>query len=208
MLPKRWRARYNVYELTALIWQLYYINRGGVDWEGIFGLMTGALEEEVALHREHYAGMRAGGEVVQQYAAVTRIVDEFKAVVHYARAIAQLLEDPAVWTNREESARILAICREIKVRCVRTLEYLPLVAGIDEELLAGATDNGRPVTAIREGYWATPADRLAQLDRMYHELHALQQDLARLHLQVGSVDQARRSLQTDHSAGQSLFGPN
>lgn len=200
--PRRWRERYNVYELTALIWQLYHVTREGADWEGIFTQLSGALDAETALHRAHYAGLRSGGEVVRQYAAVADLLADLRAVVAYGLAIGRALEDPVIWSDGEEAARILRASREIRTRASRTLDFLPHIVGDP------ATADPAAARTATETYWATPADRLRQLDRMATEVHALRTDLGRLYGQVARVDAARRTLYLDQAAAQTLLLPS
>jgi hypothetical protein len=191
--------------MSVLLWQLYQGIKSGADWKEIFGRMSGLMGDELALHQDHYNQMRSGGEFSYTYHVVRRLIADFRTIIQYGKEIAEFMEQPGMQAITAEAEFIHDVSREIKNRAIGTLEYLPVVAGMaPEEMPEG--DDGQPVGSIDKEYWATPQDRIEQMDRMFAELTELKNAMRRLHHHVRMVSMTRGAKQRDRSAGELLFG--
>ena len=203
---RKWRRKYNLYEVSVLIWQLYRATKEKGDWKEIFGSLEDLLDDENRQHEAYYAGLRGANKMVSSYHIIVDIRNDFSAIVRYGQEVATTLDDPAIWTDEAQRDYILAISLEIKKRALGTLRYLPLIAGISSDEVTELSEHA--TASIQESYWASTADRLAHLDRMHGELGALRSTMKDLYYLVHSVRLGREGQHTDQSAGQLLFGTN
>ena len=201
---RKWRRRYNAYELIVLSWQIYWTKKRGGDWRDIFRQVTGLMESELDLHRDYYEGLSEADAVVTQYHLIADIRAEFRGIMTIAATFDDAVSNPDIWADAEQRAFFLDASRQIKQQSLATLSYLPLVAGVDVQ----GWEHGREITAADHNYWASAADRIQHLERMHGELTALRILINQLHEQISMTAQHRRSLVTERSSLRDLFGTN
>ena len=203
---RKWRKRYNEYEIAVLIWQLYRITKDEKDWKKIFGRLTNLLGEEKDQHAQHYASMRNASVMASSYHTIVDIRSDFAAIVRYGKGIALAVDDIDTWKDESSREYILKISLKIKSRALSTLRYLPVIAGLEDQSVPELIENG--TQSIVEGYMATTADRLSHMDRMHAEIGQLKDDIQALYYHVNSIRYGRQGHQQHQSAGRLLLGTN
>lgn len=201
---RKWRKRYNEYELAILIWQIYRVTKEEKDFKEIFGRLTGLLGDEKRQHEAYYAGIRSANSMASGYHVIRDIRGDFAAIIRYGKGIAWVLDDQETWGDVASREYITKISLEIKSRALRTLRYLPVVAGLSDESLPEISENGAQ-TIVGE-YVATTAHRLSHMDRMHTEIRQLKGAMQELYYHVSSIRQGRQEQHQNQRAGQLLLG--
>lgn len=203
---RKWRRRYNQFELIVQVWQIYYARKKGADWEEIFRRVSGLMESEISLHTDYYNGLSQADALVTSYYLVDDIRKEFKAIIKIMPALATATSDTRVWTDPDEVEFILKAGREIKDQAIATLKYVTLVSGVDIAVWEEVTDAG--IEPTDEKYWASTADRLQHLDRIHSDLSTLRILLDNLHRRAQHTTLSRHAAQTEHRSTTKLFSVN
>lgn len=201
---RKWRRRYNAYELIVLSWQIYWTKKRGGDWRDIFRQVTGLMESELDLHRDYYEGLSEADAVVTQYYLIDDIRAEFRGILSIVQGFNDSVSDPDIWTDPDQRTFLLNASREIKQQALATLAYLPLIAGINIQ----GWEYGNEVNVANHDYWASAADRIQHLERMHGELTTLRILINQLHEQISRTAHHRRALATERSSLLDLFGDN
>ncbi len=123
---RKWRRRYNQFELIVQVWQIYYTRKKGADWKEIFQQVNGLMESEISLHSDYYNGLSQADALVTSYYKVDDIRKEFKAIIAIVPALVEATSDQQVWTDLDEVKFICNTGREIENRPSLRLSTSPL----------------------------------------------------------------------------------
>ena len=203
---RKWRRRYNQYELIVLVWQLYHARKQSGDWKAIFREITGAMSAELGEHQAFYNGLSRADALVTSYYLIDDIRKEFRAIVRIVPALVDATADPAIWTDPDQVEFIRRAAREIQQQASKTLRYVPLVADVEIDTWEGVADLG--IEPVEEKYWASSADRLQQLDRMHTELRTLRTLLDGLHRRAQQTATHRRAELNERTRARIILGMN
>ena len=203
---RKWRSRYNQFELIVQVWQIYYARKKGADWKEIFQQVSGLMESEISLHTDYYNGLSQADALVTSYYKVDDIRKEFKAIIAIVPALVEATSDRQVWTDLDEVKFICNTGREIEKQAIATLKYVTLVSGVEIDAWDGVADAG--VESTREKYWASTADRLQHLDRMQSELTTLRTLLDNLYRRAQQTTLSRHAQQNEYNSAIKLFSFN
>ena len=203
---RKWRRRYNQFELIVQVWQIYYARKKGADWKDIFRDVSGLMQSEIDLHTDYYRGLSEADALVSSYHLVGDIRNEFKVIIKIVPAIVAATSDTRVWTDPQEVELIRVASRDIKQQAIATLKYLTLVAGVDIKEWEEVQQTGLEPTDER--YWASTADRLQHLDRMHSDLTTLRILLDNLHRRAIQTTASRHAAHNERESIKSLFSIN
>lgn len=200
---RKWRRRYNQFELVVQVWQIYNARKQGADWKEIFRQVSGLMEAEISLHTDYYNGLSQADALVTSYHLVDNIRKEFQAIIKIVPALAEATSDPLVWTDTDEVEFILRAGQEIQQQAIATLRYVTVVSGVDIAAWPGVQEND--IEPVQEKFWASTADRLQQLERMHSELTTLRMLLDNLHRRAQHTTLSRRAARSEYRSATELF---
>ena len=200
---RKWRRRYNAYELAVLVWQIYHKARESENWQDAFKSITGLMEEENGMHENHLAGKRRSTGLDQSYDLVYAIHLSFSDIVRRFRDIQVQIKNSDSWPDAQNRQKVLHIASSILSRAIGAVRYLPSIGGVD---LKGPGWEGLGFQEVEaDAYWATPMDRIAHLERMHRELQGIQNDVRSLQGLLQRIQVGRRDARAQKQMGELLF---
>ena len=203
---RKWRRRYNQFELIVKVWKIYYARKKGADWKEIFRDVSGLMESELVLHQGYYDGLSQADAMVTTYYLIDDIRSEFKAIIETIPLLITATSDTQVWSDPVELDRIYKTSREIEAQAVSTLKYLTLVSGVNIEGWEEVQAAG--VESVDEKYWASTADRLQHLDRIHTDLTTLRILIDNLYRNTRTITVGRIAERNEQTSVESLFSTN
>ncbi len=214
----KWRRKYNVHEAVVTLLQVYMAGREGLQWKESLGELTRLFGEEKDQHEAYYDELQQVPDFVSAHAYVTDIRDEIRLLLRLSRATTAAL-DADLWSDREEASELLGLVAEVKSAALRTVRYLPAIAGISEAPAGGESGPGTPgddepgggnpsadgADPDEETMWATPIDRLRLLAAMADGLREVRRHAEYLHGRVAGVGIVREADRRDATLATGLY---